>query len=104
MSFTRVSVTKLTVMERGQMLAVLLQCDAIAPEDAELLWLTDVCGLTVQQALESQKIGNDNEPLEPRELDRAWRRRSRTRQRVQLFFKNRKVGVSSFGLTRLVTY
>ena len=98
LSFTRVSVTKLTVMERGQMLAVLLQCDAIAPEDAELLWLTDVCGLTVQQALESQKIGNDNEPLEPRELDRAWRRRSRTRQRVQLFFKNRKVGVSSFGV------
>jgi hypothetical protein len=96
--FTRVSAARFTAMERGEMLAVLLRCDTIAPEDAELLWLTDVCGLTVQQALESQKIGNDNEPLEPRELDRAWRRRSRTRQRVQLFFKNLKVGVSSFGV------
>jgi hypothetical protein len=97
-SFTRVSVTKLTAMERGEMLAVLLQCDAIAPEDAHLLWLTDICGLTVQQALQSQQIRKDNAPLEQRELERAWRQRNRTRQRVQLFFKNRQVDMSSFGV------
>jgi hypothetical protein len=96
--FTRVSAARFTAMERGEMLAVLLQCDTIAPEDAQLLWLTDICGLTVQQALESQKIHNDNAPLEPRELDRAWRQRNRTRQRVEVFFKNRKVGMSSFGV------
>jgi hypothetical protein len=96
--FTRVSAARFTAMERGEMLAVLLQCDTIAPEDAQLLWLTDICGLTVQQALESQKIHNDNAPLEHRELDRAWRQRNRTRQRVEVFFKNRKVGMSSFGV------
>jgi hypothetical protein len=96
--FTRVSAARFTAMERGQMLAMLLECDTIAPEDAQLLWLTDVCGLTVPQALASQKISNDNEELHPRELDRMWRRRSRTRQRVQLFYKNREAGVSSFGV------
>ena len=96
--FTRVSAARFTAMERGEMLAVLLQCDTIAPEDAQLLWLTDICGLTVQQALESQKIHNDNALLEHRELDRAWRQRNRTRQRVEVFFKNRKVGMSSFGV------
>lgn len=95
--FTRVSAARFTAMERGEMLAVLLRCDTIAPEDAQLLWLTDVCGLTVSQALDAQKIGNENKPLEPRELDRVWRRRNRTRQRVQLFYKKSEVGVSSFG-------
>jgi hypothetical protein len=95
--FTRVSAAKFTARERGEMLAVLLRCDTIAPEDAQLLWLTDVCGLTVSQALDAQKIGNENKPLEPRELDRVWRRRNRTRQRVQLFYKKSEVGVSSFG-------
>jgi hypothetical protein len=96
--FTRVSAARFTAMERGEMLAVLLQCDTIAPEDAQLLWLTDICGLTVQQALQSQQIRNDNAPLEQRELERAWRQRNRTRQRVQLFFKNRQVDMSSFGV------
>lgn len=96
--FTRVSATRFTAMERGQMLATLLRCNMISAEDAQLLWLTDVCGLTVPQALESQKISNDNEQLPSRELDRVWRQRNRTRQRVQVFFKNRKGDVSSFGV------
>lgn len=119
--FKRPAPMEITAKDRGQMLAALVKCDTISVEDARLLWLTDICGMTVPQFVESQQScndnraaqqrekddhaggdrgrlrGNGNRPAQQRELERVWRWRLRARQRVQIFYKKSAAVVSSFG-------
>lgn len=78
---------QLDAIDRREMRAALCRCPQLSPEDADLLWQTDVCGQRLLDYLRARGLDGADPAECERAHERLRRRKTRAKQRLYDFLK-----------------